>query len=181
MVKIDLTMGHRFMQKELVKMGVITQKEMDEEIINVGYGQDGGKVDIEPDVIMDFRHLDIPDESCSLVLFDPPFWYNKWVKHHDYSGSVVDTNINHGQIVECYGSFKDREEMTLSLYLAFREIYRILIFGGVCIFKWSEGTSDLSKILSLIGLLKVDRKEIRASKGDKGSKTNITVHVWLKK
>lgn len=38
----------------------------------VGKGKNGRIHEVKPDVVMDFRKLDLPDNHFALVVFDPP-------------------------------------------------------------------------------------------------------------
>ncbi len=96
--------------------------------------KDGSNFGVKPDMIMDFRKLDLPDESFSLVVFDPP---------HIINGS------NKSVIVKKYGYLEKtwRED----LQKGFAECFRVLKTNGVLIFKWNEVHIPIKEILSLAG------------------------------
>ena len=87
---------------------------------------------IRPDVVMDFRNLDLPDNHFSLVVFDPPHMLN--------IGSNSFTAKTYGKLS------KDWES---DLSIGFSECFRVLKTGGTLIFKWCEYDIPLSKILKL--------------------------------
>jgi hypothetical protein len=172
---VDLTMGHRWMQKELVRMGEISQEEMDKEIINFGWIEGG--TDIEPDFIQDFCHINIDKGLVDLVLFDPPFW----VKNKGFVVNRPGTGGG-GGIGWAYGAFYSEVDMVSSLYQAFKEIERILKPGGICIFKWSNAQKEVFKCLGLItaaGYLRVIKRFDRGSKS--GASKHTTTFLWLEK
>lgn len=86
---------------------------------------------VSPDVIADFTNMPFPDESFSLVVFDPP--------HIQRSPS--------GNIPAYYGVLTDGwEEM---LQDGFSECFRVLKPHGTLIFKWAETQIPVGKILEL--------------------------------
>lgn len=93
---------------------------------------DGRKLEVNPDVIGDFRNMDIPDESFYMVVFDPPHL----LKAGDNSW-----------LAKKYGKLYDDWKSDLSL--GFNECFRILKPNGTLIFKWNEEQIKLSEILKL--------------------------------
>ena len=87
---------------------------------------------IRPDKIMDFRKLYLPDNSFSLVVFDPP--------HLLKIGDSSFTAKTYGKLGENW-----REDLTKG----FSECFRVLKQDGVLIFKWCEYDIPLSEILKL--------------------------------
>lgn len=85
-----------------------------------------------PDKVMDFRKLDIDDNSFSLVVFDPP---------HLFLGKNSHT-------AKVYGSL-DRDNWKEDLTKGFAEGFRVLKLKGVLIFKWNEFNVPLKEILKL--------------------------------
>ena len=81
---------------------------------------DGRALDVEPDVVADFRALPFPDGSFSLVVFDPP---------HLDRGS--------GWQVDKYGRL-DPKGWRDDLSAGFRECLRVLRPCGTLVFKWYE-------------------------------------------
>lgn len=96
-----------------------------------GKGVDNRHRAIEPDIVDDFRNLDLPDKSFSLVVFDPP---------HLFAGR----KSYYAQIYGTLGVFwKD------DLRKGFSECFRVLKKNGVLVFKWNESEIPLKEVLSL--------------------------------
>lgn len=89
--------------------------------------------EVSPDMVMDFRKLDLPDKVFNLVVFDPPHLHKR--------------NGKTGWMQKKYGSLSEtwRED----LQQGFAECFRVLKPNGVLIFKWAETEIPLSKILAL--------------------------------
>lgn len=103
----------------------------EEEDFQTGKGKDNRHRAIKPDLVMDFRKLDFPNESFSLVVFDPP---------HLMAGK----KSYYAQIYGTLGAFwKD------DLRKGFAECFRVLKRDGVLIFKWNESEIPLKEVLSL--------------------------------
>ena len=99
----------------------------------VGKGKNARVHECQPDKVMDFRALDLPDESFSLVVFDPP--------HFVEAGERSFMAIK-------YGTLK-RHEWREDLAKGFAECFRVLKPGGVLIFKWNEYHIPLKTIVAL--------------------------------
>lgn len=99
----------------------------------VGKGRNARLFSCEPDIVMDFRKLDLPDNHFQLVVFDPP--------HFVRAG---DTSY----MVQKYGKL-DPQNWEADLGQGFAECFRVLKPGGVLIFKWNEYQIRLSQILKL--------------------------------
>lgn len=97
---------------------------------------DGRYFEIKPDIKADFTDMPYPDESFSMVVFDPP--------HLKYTGSKKE--INGWQMLK-YGNLgKDWRNM---LAKGFAECFRVLRKGGILIFKWNETDIKVTEILKL--------------------------------
>lgn len=107
---------------------------------------------IRPDKIMDFRKLDLPDESFSLVVFDPP--------HIRTMGDNSFTAKTYGKLGP---DWKD------DLTRGFSECFRVLKPDGILIFKWCEYEIPLKEILEL-----TDQRPLFGHKSGKQQKTH-----WL--
>lgn len=93
----------------------------------------GQMFSVKPDMVMDFRKLDIPANSYSLVVFDPP--------HYHMTG-------NGSWLAEKYGRL-DRKTWREDIRKGFVECFRVLKKNGVLIFKWNEYQVPLREILEL--------------------------------
>ncbi len=94
---------------------------------------DGRKLEIHPDIDMDFRDMSrFNDRSFKLVVFDPPhlkqLGENSWM-------------------FKKYG--KLNENWQEDIKKGFSECFRILEDNGVLIFKWNEQQIKVSEILKL--------------------------------
>ena len=118
----------------------------------VGNGKDARVRKCLPDKIMDFRNMDIPDSTFQLVVFDPP---------HLFLGE-------NSYMAKCYGSL-DRQTWQEDLRKGFSECFRVLIFGGILIFKWNECDILLSEVLKC-----TDEKPLFGHPSGKSQKTH-----WL--
>lgn len=93
---------------------------------------DGRKLEIKPDILMDFRNLPYEAETLPCVVFDPP--------HLRSAG-------RNGWMAQKYGSLGD--DWREYLRDGFAECFRVLKPFGTLIFKWNENDIPLLKILSL--------------------------------
>ena len=88
---------------------------------------------VEPDVIMDFRDLQFPNNTFSLVVFDPP-----------HMATLGDTS----KFRRYYGRL-EKDTWRDDLKKGFSECYRVLKNDGVLIFKWNESEIKLKEIIPL--------------------------------
>jgi SAM-dependent methyltransferase len=93
----------------------------------------GATLTVAPDKVMDFRHLDLPDDTFALVVFDPP--HIKW-------------RSANGWMADKYGQL-DKKTWPDDLRAGFAECFRVLRPEGVLIFKWSEFDIPLRDVLAL--------------------------------
>lgn len=110
---------------------------------------DGRKLEVNPDVVADFRNMPFDDETFYLVVFDPPHLLkageNSWLaKKYGKLGQDWKNDIAQG----------------------FDECMRVLKPNGTLIFKWNEDQIKLSEILEVIAT--------KPLFGDRRSKTH-----WL--
>ena len=96
----------------------------------VGKGIDARVRKCLPDVVMDFRKMDFPNESFQLVVFDPP---------HLFLGE-------NSYMAKCYGSL-NRATWQEDISKGFSECFRVLKIGGILIFKWNECDVLLKDVL----------------------------------
>ena len=91
-------------------------------------------LNIDPDVLCDFTALPFPDDSFSLVVFDPP-----------HLTGAKETSW----LVKKYGKLDDNWPQML--HDGFLECMRVLKPDGVLIFKWSEYDIPAEKVWRAIG------------------------------
>lgn len=99
----------------------------------VGKGKNARTRAVQPDIVMDFRKLDLPDDSFSLVVFDPP--------HFNSLGENSYTAITYGRL--------NPDTWKEDLTKGFSECFRVLKPNGVLIFKWNEYDIPLKEVLKL--------------------------------
>ena len=94
---------------------------------------DGRRLEIAPDVLMDFRKIPYQDEFFRLVVFDPPHMKslgkNSWM-------------------AKKYGCL-NKDTWEEDLRKGFSECFRVLEKNGILIFKWNESDIPLKEILKL--------------------------------
>ena len=98
-----------------------------------GILSDGRKIKVNPDVTTDFTKLDYPDNSFSLVIFDPPHRYR--VGDKDW-------------LSKKYGKLP-KDSWRQILKKGFEECFRVLKPNGTMVFKWNEDQIKLTKIKDL--------------------------------
>lgn len=94
---------------------------------------DGRKLNIDPDVIADFRDLPFADGQFKMVVFDPP--------HLNQLGESSWMAKKYGKLNP---SWKD------DIRVGFSECMRVLEPFGTLIFKWNETQIKVSEVLELI-------------------------------
>lgn len=99
----------------------------------VGKGRNGRMFSCTPDKVMDFRKLDLPDNSFHLVVFDPPHFVRAGQKSY---------------MAQKYGVL-DPLNWKKDIRKGFAECFRVLKPSGLLIFKWNEYQITLKEILSL--------------------------------
>lgn len=91
----------------------------------------GQKLEIKPDIIGDFRHMNFKDESFYLVVFDPP---HLMIKESSW-------------LCKKYGKLSPdtwKEDITAG----FSECFRVLKPNGILIFKWAESHISIKDVLA---------------------------------
>lgn len=86
---------------------------------------------IKPDQVADFRKMPFPDDSFSLVVFDPP---------HTHCGAKSWTAKKYGKLPTTW-----REDFRAG----FAECFRVLKPGGTLVFKWNEHRVPIRSVLAL--------------------------------
>jgi len=87
---------------------------------------------IEPDVMLDFRNLPYPDDTFNLVAFDPPHLFR--------AGEKSWMKAKYGKLSE---NWRD------DIRKGFAECFRVLMIGGVLVFKWNETHVKIGEIQKL--------------------------------
>jgi hypothetical protein len=98
----------------------------------VGKGKDMRIRRCLPDLVMDFRNLDIPSGTFSMVVFDPP---------HLFVGE-------NSFMAQSYGRL-DKNNWRSDLSKGFAECFRVLKCSGFLVFKWHESDVPLRQVLEL--------------------------------
>ena len=91
---------------------------------------------VKPDILMDFRKIEFPDNSFNLVVWDPP-----------HLKSLSKTSI----MAKKYGCL-DSETWKDDLSKGFKECMRVLKPQGFLIFKWNECEISRKEVLSLFSV-----------------------------
>ncbi|KXT69348.1 putative methyltransferase [Streptococcus gordonii] len=94
----------------------------------------GKKVNVNPDVIGDFRNMPFEDNAFNLVVFDPP--------HLKWAGQNSIMKAQYGQL--------DKVTWAEDLKKGFEECMRVLKVGGTLVFKWSDCQINVKKLLEVI-------------------------------
>ena len=94
---------------------------------------DGRTLEVNPDVVADFRHMPFADNTFSLVLFDPP--------HFRWCGDNSNLKKNYGRLPPDWGNYIGQ---------GFEECMRVLKENGVLVFKWNEQQIKLKTIMKYI-------------------------------
>lgn len=110
---------------------------------------------IAPDVIADFREIPYPEESFSVVCFDPPHLVSAGAK---------------SWLGRKYGILPTDWELMIAK--GFEECFRVLKPNGTLVFKWNETQIPVSKILAL-----TDAKPLFGNRCGKSSKSHWLVFM----
>jgi len=100
--------------------------------ITTGSGKNQRERHIIPDVVMDFRKMDLPNNHFKLVVFDPP---------HLFVGEKSFTATAYGAL--------NRDTWEEDIRAGFSECFRVLQADGILIFKWNEHDVPLKSVLAL--------------------------------
>lgn len=110
-------------------------------------------VEINPDVVGDFRNMDFADETFDLVIFDPP--------HLIKAGKT-------SWLAQKYGTL-DLMSWKNDIQKGFDECLRVLKPSGILILKWNEDQIPFKEILKVI--------QKQPILGDKRSKTRWSIFL----
>lgn len=113
---------------------------------------DGRELNVNPDVIADFRNMPFEDNKFKLVVFDPP--------HLDSLG-------HNSWMFKKYGALA--MDWRQDIKQGFKECFRVLEPNGILIFKWNEDQIKVSDILKC-----TDYKPLFGHRTAKSGKT-----IWL--
>ncbi|MGE9831798.1 class I SAM-dependent methyltransferase [Ligilactobacillus salivarius] len=111
------------------------------------------KVEVNPDLVADFRDIPFADDSFDLVVFDPPHLIH-----------VGDTSW----LAKKYGKL-DKNTWPQDLKLGFDECMRVLKPNGTMLFKWNEEQIKTKDVFEAFGQQPI--------LGDKRSKTRWSVFI----
>ncbi len=125
---LDVCCGSRmfWFDKENPRVVFQDNRELEDELC------DGRKLEIKPDVVMDFRKMNLQSNQFKLVVFDPP--------HMKSLGKNSWMAKKYGILGETW-----RED----LRLGFNECFRVLEPEGILIFKWNESDIKVKEVLEL--------------------------------
>ncbi len=102
--------------------------------VECGKGRNMRMFECTPDVVADFKSIPYPDNTFSLVVFDPP--------HFKQAGEKSYMAMKYGKLPK---------DWQTELHVGFWECMRILKNEGVLIFKWNETQITVSEIIKAIG------------------------------
>ncbi|MDY2639015.1 MAG: class I SAM-dependent methyltransferase [Ligilactobacillus salivarius] len=111
------------------------------------------KLEVNPDIVADFRNIPFADNSFDLVVFDPP--------HLIHVG-------DNSWLAKKYGKL-DKNTWPQDLKLGFDECMRVLKPNGTMLFKWNEDQIKIKDVFAVF--------EQQPILGDKRSKTRWSVFV----
>lgn len=111
------------------------------------------KVEVNPDLVADFRDIPFADNSFDLVVFDPP--------HLIYVG-------DNSWLAKKYGKL-NKDTWPQDLKLGFDECMRVLKPNGTMLFKWNEDQIKIKDVFEAFGQQPI--------LGDKRSKTRWSVFI----
>ena len=95
----------------------------------------GHVINVNPDVVGDFRNMPFEDECFYHVVFDPPHLLHAGLK---------------SWLAKKYGRL-NKETWKEDLKQGFDECMRVLKPNGTLVFKWNEDQIPLKKVLKLFG------------------------------
>src|SRR5699024_6519800 len=89
----------------------------------------GKHVDVQPDIVADFRTMAFETDSYDLVVFDPP--------HPKWAGKSSIMKAQYGQL--------DKDDWPADIKQGLSECMRVLKPTGTLIFKWNEAQVSLNQ------------------------------------
>lgn len=94
----------------------------------------GKKIDVNPDVIGDFRSMPFDDETFDLIVFDPP--------HLKWAGNTSIMKAQYGQL--------DLFTWADDIHKGMSECMRVAKSTATIIFKWNEAQVSLKEVLEAL-------------------------------
>lgn len=94
----------------------------------------GHVIDVDPDIVGDFRDMPFEDDAFDMVVFDPP--------HLIHAGENSWLAKKYGKLDELWPE---------DIRQGFAECMRVLKPNGSLIFKWNEDQISLQEVLAAIG------------------------------
>lgn len=94
----------------------------------------GHVIDVDPDIVGDFRNMPFEDDAFDMVVFDPP--------HLIHAGENSWLAKKYGKLDELWPE---------DIRQGFAECMRVLKPNGSLIFKWNEDQISLQEVLAAIG------------------------------
>ena len=107
---------------------------IDNRVLKKGEHKPRPNFKIDPDIVMDFTDLNLPDNHFKLVVFDPPHMFRTGKK---------------SWLNQKYGTLK-KHNWKKTMRRGFAECWRVLAPGGILIFKWSQNQISVKEVLKLI-------------------------------
>lgn len=156
---LDMTCGGRMMWWDKTDPRILAMDCRDAEYTLC----DGRTFAVHPDLLGDFRNLPHPNETFSVVLFDPPHLINAGEK---------------GWQRKKYGKL-DRTTYGQDIKAGLQEALRVLKPGGVLVFKWNTEQISLNQIAALFPIKPILRTGERKLRAD-GKKGNTYIILFVK-
>lgn len=120
---------------------------IDNRIEKAGFFNNKKNLIINPDIRMDFRKLEFPDNSFKLIVMDPPHLKNMSQR---FLNGDREEKIKQFRMGDTFG-YLNKETWEHDIRRGFNECWRCLEDYGVLIFKWGDHDIKVKKIIEVIG------------------------------